>query len=403
MQGRAALAAARKWGRDTGKENGKRFMRIALFSDVYKPHINGVVNHVGLLKEHFDRWGEQVYLFVPEQDKETVDESNVIRLPSIPIADTGYHLTVRVDSRCRDILKRMDVIHVHHPFISGSFGLTFSRRYDIPLVFTSHTRYDLYVQQHLPLLPETLSDTALHAFFQLFSQRCSAVIAPSQSAAAVMQSWGIKGRIAVIPNGIELGQFQSPAQEAKRSELRIPEQAVVGVFVGRFSQEKAVDRLLRVFAALRDETPDLHLLLVGGGPSLHECRQLARELGLATRVTFTGPISYERIGGVLGLADFFVSASVSEVHPLTFIEAAAAGLPAVGIDSPGVADMIVDEETGYLTADNDLSFGLRIMRIAQDAALRGKMGCAARRYSQRFSAHHNAREVLALYQTVQEG
>lgn len=377
-------------------------MRIALFSDIYKPHINGVVNHVGLLKEHFDRWGEQVYLFVPEQDKKTVDEDNVIRLPSIPIADTGYHLTVRVDSRCRDILKRMDVIHVHHPFISGSFGLNFSRRYDIPLVFTSHTRYDLYVQQHLPLVPDTLSDTALHAFFQRFSQRCSAIIAPSQSAAAVMQTWGIQGRVAVIPNGVELGQFQRPVQEANRSELRIPDDAVVGVYVGRISQEKAVDRLLGVFAALRDEIPKLHLLLVGGGPSLDECRRLARDIGMAERVTFTGPISYERIGGVLGAADFFVSASVSEVHPLTFIEAAAAGLPSIGIDSPGVADMIIDDKTGFLTENNDLSFGLRIMKMAQDSELRREMGCEARNYSQRFSAHHNAREVLALYQSLQE-
>ena len=377
-------------------------MRIALFSDVYKPHINGVVNHVGLLKEHFDRWGEQVYLFVPEQDKKTVDENNVIRLPSIPIADTGYHLTVRVDSRCRDILKLMDVIHVHHPFISGSFGLNFSRRYDIPLVFTSHTRYDLYVQQHLPLVPDTLSDTALHAFFRRFSQRCSAVIAPSRSAAAVMQTWGIQGRVAVIPNGIELGQFHSPEQEATRTEFRIPENAVVGVYVGRISQEKAVDRLVGIFSALREEIPTLHLLLVGGGPSLDDCRQLPRMSGMEGRVTFTGPISYERIGGVLGVADFFVSASVSEVHPLTFIEAAAAGLPSIGIDSPGVADMIVDEKTGFLTDDNDLSFGLRIMKMAQDPQLRRQMGCAARQYSQRFSAHHNAREVLGLYQSVQE-
>jgi glycosyltransferase involved in cell wall biosynthesis len=377
-------------------------MRIALFSDIYKPYINGVVNHVGLLKEHFDRWGEQVYLFVPEQDKEIEDESNVIRLPSIPIADTGYHLTVRVDSRCRDILKRMDVIHVHHPFISGSFGLTFSRRYDIPLVFTSHTRYDLYVQQHLPLVPETLSDTALQAFFQRFSQRCSAIIAPSQSAAEVMQTWGIQGRVAVIPNGIELGQFRSPELAATRKEFGIPEQAVVGVYVGRISHEKAVDRLLGIFAALKEEIPHLHLLLVGGGPALEECRQLAGDSDLAGRVTFTGPISYERIGGVLCLADFFVSASVSEVHPLTLIEAAAAGLPAIGIDSPGVADMILDEKTGFLTENNDLSFGLRIMRMAQDPALRTEMGLAARQYSQRYSAHHTAREVLALYQSLQE-
>ena len=377
-------------------------MRIALFSDIYKPHINGVVNHVRLLKEHFDRWGEQVYLFVPEQDKAHDEESNVIRLPSIPIADTGYNLSVRLDARCRDILKRMDVIHVHHPFISGSFGLTFSRRYDIPLVFTSHSRYDLYVQQYLPLVPETLSETALQAFFQMFSQRCSAVIAPSEGAAAMMYKWGIQGRVVVIPNGIELAQFQRPEKVATRAEFGIPPQAIVGAYVGRMSSEKSVDRLLRIFAVLKDESPRLHLLLVGGGPSLKECRQLAHGLGLHGRVTFTGSISYERIGGILDIADFFVSASVSEVHPLTFIEAAAAGLPSVGIDSPGVADMIVNDETGFLTADNDLSFGLRILRMAQDADVRGQMGRAASQYSQRYSAHQNAREVLGLYQSLQE-
>ena len=42
------------------------------------------------------------------------------------------------------------------------------------------------------------------------------------------------------------------------------------------------------------------------------------------------------------------------------------------------------------------------MRMAQDSELRREMGCAARNYSQRFSAHHNAREVLALYQSLQE-
>ena len=152
-------------------------------------------------------------------------------------------------------------------------------------------------------------------------------------------------------------------------------------------------------AALRTRTPvivvDMH------AESSEEKEALA--LHLDGRVTFTGSIAYDRIGGLLNLADFFISASVSEVHPLTFIEAAAAGLPAIGINSPGVADMIVDGRTGFLTDDNDLSLGLRIMRMARDTDMRSAMGRAATQYSQRYSAHHNAREVLALYQSLQEG
>ncbi|MFZ1756247.1 MAG: glycosyltransferase [Caldilineaceae bacterium] len=376
-------------------------MRIALFSDVYKPVVNGVVNHVALLKRYFEQWGEQVWLFVPGQSNVTENEANVVRLPGIPIADTGYHLSVTLDQRARNILKQADVIHVHHPFLSGSFGLNAARKYELPLVFTNHTRYDLYVQQYLPLIPEALSDTALQAFFRVFSQRCSAFIAPSQGIADVMRDeWGVQGQVAVIPNGVELDDFYNAAPTKTRQDLGIPDDRVVGVFVGRMSGEKDVDRLLGIFAVLAQEEPRLHLLLVGGGPELEDYRALAQDLDMADCVTLTGPVPYAQIPGYLRLADFFISASVSEVHPLTFIEAAATGLPAVGIDSPGVADMIVDDETGFVAGDSDLSFGLRVLRLAQDGDLRARMGKAAKKHSHNYAAHTNAREVLNLYQSL---
>jgi len=376
-------------------------MRIVLFSDVYKPVVNGVVNHISLLKRYFESWGEQVWLFVPGQPTVVDNEPNVVRLPGIAIADTGYYLSVTLDKRARNILSQADIIHVHHPFLSGSFGLNAARKYDLPLVFTNHTRYDLYVQQYLPLIPDALSDSALQAFFTLFSQRCSAFIAPSQGIADLMrEEWGVQGQVEVIPNGVELEDFYTAVSQKTRQELGIPTDSVVGVFVGRMSGEKDVERLLRIFAVLAQENARLHLLLVGGGPDLTDYRGLAQRLGIDSRVTFTGPIPYPQIAGYLKLADFFVSASVSEVHPLTFIEAAATGLPAVGIDSPGVSDMIVDGETGFVSADSDLSFGLHILRLAQNNDLRARMGQAASEHSRNYAAHTNAREVLNLYESL---
>ena len=264
-------------------------------------------------------------------------------------------------------------------------------------------KYDLYlyVQQYLPLIPETLSDSALHTFFQLFSQRCSAFIAPSQGIADVMrEEWGVQGQVAVIPNGVELEDFHTAVPVKSRQELGIPADGLLGVYVGRMSGEKDVDRLLRIFAVLTQEEARLHLLLIGGGPELADYRALAQQLGIAGCVTFAGALAYEQIPGYLKLADFFVSASVSEVHPLTFIEAAATGLPAVGIDSPGVTDMIVDGKTGFVAADSDLSFGLRVLRLAQDADLRLRLGKAAQEHSHAYAAHTNAREVLNLYQSL---
>jgi glycosyltransferase involved in cell wall biosynthesis len=377
-------------------------MRIALMTDVYKPVINGVVHHVGLLKRHLEQVGEQVWLFVPGQS-EAYDEANIMRIPAIPIADTGYHLTISLDGRSRELLQTMNLIHVHHPFLSGSLGLFASNRYNIPLLFTNHTRYDLYVKQYLPLLPSTLSGTALQAYFQLFSQRCAALIAPSQGVAEVMKSWGVQGRIEIIPNGIELERFTQPQRFITRQTLGLADDLVIAVYVGRMSGEKSVERLLLIYHQVAHETTRCHLLLVGAGPELEDYRQLTLRLGLQERVTITGSVPYEQVPDYLALSDFFVTTSVSEVHPFTLIEAAAAGLPTLGIRSPGVSDVIQDGQTGLLAEDNDLSFGLRFLKLINDDSLRTQLGSAAATYSHQLSAHTNARRILQLYREVTTG
>lgn len=374
-------------------------MRIALLSDVYKPVINGVVHHVALLKHYLEAWGEQVWLFVPGH-QEQPSEPRIVRIPGIPIADTGYHLSITLDQRCRDLLQTMDVIHVHHPFISGSFGLFAATRYDIPLIFTNHTRYDLYVKQYLPLLPAALSASALQTFFHHFSHRCAALIAPGQGVAEIMKTWGVEGRIEIIPNGVEVEQFADPPRRVTRADLGLPETGVIATFVGRMSGEKSVDRLLRIYQIIAAEESRSHLLLIGGGPDLNELRAWVALAHLSHRVTFAGNVPYEQLPDYLALCDFFVTASVSEVHPLTLIEAAAAGLPGLGIRSPGVSDVIQNEITGLLAEDNDLSFGLRFLRLVNDDACRAQLGKAARDHSHALSAQANARRVLALYQAV---
>jgi glycosyltransferase involved in cell wall biosynthesis len=374
-------------------------MRIALLSDVYKPVVNGVVHHVALLKQYLEGWGEQVWLFVPGHPEEG-DEPNIVRIPGIPLADTGYHLSVTLDQRSRELLQKMDILHVHHPFLSGSFGLFAASRYRLPLVFTNHTRYDLYVKQYLPLLPAALSATALQSYFHRFSQRCAALIAPSRGVAEVMQSWGVDGRVEVIPNGVELERFRRPQGVVKRQTLGLPDEAVIAVYVGRMSGEKNLEQLISFYRHISEEETRSHLLLVGGGPDIESYRSLVQSLDLAERVTITGPVEYDQLPDYLALSDFFVTASVSEVHPLTLIEASAAGLPALGIRSPGVADAVVDGVTGLLAADNMLSFGLRFLHLVQDAAYRRSLGEAAQAASLDYSAERCARRVLHLYREL---
>lgn len=375
-------------------------MRVALFTDVYKPIANGVVNHVALLKRHLEALGDEVWLFVPGAQPAALEEPNVESLPGLPLGATGYHVGLQFTRRQRALLRHMDILHVHHPFASGALGIFCARRYHIPLLFTNHTRYDLYAREYAHFVPAGLSEATLRAYFRAFSRVCAAIIAPSASAAQVIQAWGVDSPIAVIPNGVDLERFITPPIAITRDHLGLAPDAVVALFVGRMSGEKNIEPLLHAFAASAPAAPALHLLLVGPGPQLDAYRALAHDLGLDGRATFTGVLPYDQVPGYLHLADFFVSASVTEVHPLTFIEAAAAGLPALGVRSPGVVDVVHDDETGLLVDDPGPAFAAAFLRLAADPALRARLGRHAQRFSSTFSARTTAEHVRQLYASL---
>jgi glycosyltransferase involved in cell wall biosynthesis len=298
----------------------------------------------------------------------------------------------------------MDVIHAHHPFVSGALGAVAAGRYGIPLVFTNHTRYDLYVRQYagsyLPFVPPVLVEATLRAYFRRFSARCAAQIAPSPGVVEHMRGWGVDGPIRVIPNGIEAERFAPPCGSLSRQEIGLPEQAVIGIYVGRMSAEKRVIFLLKAFATAAERLAAAHLLVVGDGPQLAECRRLVDELGMANRVTFAGAVAYDRIPEYLALGNFFVSASVSEVHPLSFMEAAAAGLPLLGIRSPGVCD-IVDHRNCGLLPGNDTEFVILLYEmIEMTSQTRQMMGRSAKKSGVRWSASTTATHVLAVYREL---
>ncbi|HSK48095.1 MAG TPA: glycosyltransferase, partial [Coriobacteriia bacterium] len=82
---------------------------------------------------------------------------------------------------------------------------------------------------------------------------------------------------------------------------------------------------------------------------------------------------YEDVPGVLAAADAFVSASVSEVYPLVVVEACAAGLPVIGVRSPGVGEIVSSGEAGLLTAENTESLSAAMVSLSTDARLHARL------------------------------
>jgi glycosyltransferase involved in cell wall biosynthesis len=373
-------------------------MRIGMMVDVYKPHVSGITHYISLNKKYLEQAGHEVFIFTFGDLDFPDDETNIIRSPGLPLVDTGYYLNFRYSRKAKALLLTMDLVHLHHPFLSGRLALRYCRPFHIPVVFTNHTRYDLYAQAYMPLLPEEISDSFLQSYMPPFCMAVDLVISPSLGVVGVLRKLGVTSQIEVVPNGVELDRFQQTYQDDGRSELGFTAEDILLVYSGRLGPEKNIGFLLRAFSGAAEAVDRVHLLLIGGGPEEENLKKLASQLGITNRVHFIGMIEYELMPRFLSMCDLFVTASVTEVHPLSVIEAMASGLPALGIHSVGVGDIIEDSRTGLLASQNQAAFASKMTRLCLDRGLRLKMGNSAREAAEKYAIERITQVMLAHYE-----
>lgn len=379
-------------------------MRIGMLADVYKPHVSGITNFIELNKKWLETKGHDVFVFAFGGETYQDEEENVIRSPGLPLLDTGYYLGFRYTSEAIRLLRMMDVVHVHHPFLSGSLSLRYCHPRGIPIVFTNHTRYDLYARAYLPVLGELVGEQALEAYLPVFCQAVDMVISPSNGMRDVLQKLGVTVDIQVVPNGVDLTAFRQPIVAAKREELGFDDQHIVFIYVGRLGPEKNLPFLIRCFAGIVQAFHQARLLLVGDGPERKTLQEMVGQSDIAGFVRFTGIVPYQEVCQYLKMADVFVTASVTEVHPLSVIEAMAAGLPVLGIHSPGISDSVQDGVSGFLVGEEDMAaFTAKMARLISNREERLRMGENAQRDSERFSIDQTGMKMVELYQKAIEG
>jgi 1,2-diacylglycerol 3-alpha-glucosyltransferase len=372
-------------------------MRIGMMTDVYKPHVNGIINYIAINKKYLELAGHEVFVFTFGDEDYIDNEPNVIRSHGLPLVDTGYYISFRHRKRARKLIYSMDVMHVHHPLLSGSLALRYCRPNAIPVIFTNHTRYDLYAQAYFPNLPEIVSETMLHAYLPSFCRACSLVVAPSEGMRQVLLRLGVDADIRVIPNGVNVEPFYRQIEPIDRARFGFSKEDIVLTYVGRLGPEKNLPFLLRSFAGTAQACEDVRLLIIGNGPERDNLQDRVHTMGIADKVFFTGMVVYEDLPRYLAAADAFVTSSVTEVHPLSVIEAMAAGLPVLGIQSPGVGDIVKNGENGLLATEDLAAFTAKMVRLVGEKELRQKMAAEARRTSAQYAIERTSLLMLEQY------
>lgn len=373
-------------------------MRIGMMADTYKPHVSGITNYIELNKRYLEAAGQEVYVFTFGDLEYKDDEPHIIRSSGMPLMDTGYYLSLRYTQQAKHLLQTMDIVHVHHPFLSGRLALRYCRPLQIPIVFTNHTRYDLYAQAYLGL-PDELAEGLLKTYMPPFCAAVDMVISPSNGMAGVLRKLGVTTPIEIVPNGVDIKAFQA-ADGNCRSELGFHSDDILLVYTGRLAPEKNLSFLLQAFNGAAEAVPQAHLLFIGGGPLEETLREQARQSAAHSRIHFIGMQPYEEVARYLAMCDLFVTASVTEVHPLSVIEAMAAGLPVLGIHSVGVGDVVEDGYTGLLTGQDTAAFAAQMVRLCLDEGLRRRLSAAARKAAENYAIERTTQLMIERYRQL---
>jgi glycosyltransferase involved in cell wall biosynthesis len=310
-------------------------MRIGMVTATYVPSKNGVATSTALFAQGLRALGHEVKVFAPKHEGAQA-EADVIRLPAWRAgAPSDYPLLLPVSpgARRRHPVHDLEIVHTMHPFVAGHIARDWARRSRAPLLFTAHTQYHAYV--HYAPTPPGPTTWAIKRHVRAFANEVDLVLAPGSAMVEVLRDYGFAGPVTLLPNPVDLTTFARPVDVGLRLRHKIPADAPLLVFVGRMGREKGLALLLEAFADALAQRPTLHLLMVGDGPLLAPLAHAA-----PAHVHWVGGVPHEQVADYLRAADLFVSASTSEVLPMTFLEALAAGTPVVAVDSAAARDLL---------------------------------------------------------------
>jgi glycosyltransferase involved in cell wall biosynthesis len=362
-------------------------MRVGIFSECYHPIENGVVASIDALCEGLRAEGHDAIVVAPAGE---------VCVPSLPLPTrTAYRLVLPLlDARKRAHVKSFSVIHTHSPFVTGWMGVRYARRFELPLVFTYHTRLEEYA--HYVPFERNATRRAASTLTRTYANLADTVIVPTPSMEARLRTLGVTAPIAVVPSGIDVARFAAGRRdEGWRRELGAGENGRILLLVSRLAREKNVELAFAALAALGD--PAVHLVLAGDGPERAALEAAAKAAGIAAQTHFVGHVPREALPDVYASADAFVFPSTTETQGLVLAEALVAGLPVVAVDTPATRDVLAG--TGRLVASDPAAMADALRAtLAEPRASQNAAHLAQRR----FSLELQTRRIVAIYQALLE-
>lgn len=425
-------------------------MKIGLFTDTYRPSINGIVFVVESLKREFETLGHEVYVFCPaksirpSKQAELLHEDeddHIIRFPSIKGAffddyDTSVFFPPLVQRQIAEL--DLDVIHVFTPSQIGLLGVKVAKKGDIPLVIQHCTDLYEFVDHYPAVLPGALAlagivfpmsvklrghdllevaklykprlgvtkwnKDIIESVITILYSKADAVIALCRKSQDQLQSWKYDDydyNLVLMPNGVDALPRPTKAEIKEfRERWNLREDDEVFGFVGRLGEEKNLPLLIEAFQEkIAEARPKSKLLFVGDFEYREKLEEMAFETEYADRIVFTGATPREKLGMAYAAYDVFCFPSLKDTQGWVLHEAAHAGLPIVLIDR-NLSEVMHDGVNGYFADNNPTDFADKVITLLKSPKKRAEFGAESKKLAAKFTERRQVRKLEKLYEEL---
>lgn len=371
-------------------------MKILIVTATYPPSTNGVAISVQRFARALSDLGHTVGVVGPASGKESDVRIRYICLPTLPRIPgvlKDYPLAIPVVSAIVDALHSVswDIVHVHHPSFFARAAIDIARKRRIPVIFTHHTQYETYIHhffKHAPLSRWIYRHQVADMIHDM-----DAVIAPSRWMQQYLSQFKDMPPFYSVSSAGLTENFFAPVKKQDMGLFQRP----IFLVAMRLSREKNIPLAIRAFHAWRSRTKRGTLLIIGTGEQERLLHDIVTQLGIQKHVAFLGKQKNDDMPSWYRSADVLLYPSLSEVAPLTILEAQASGLPIVAVDHPATAEFMEDGKTGIITEPTVRAFASGIVRALK---ARQNLSRRAKNHARGYHITRTAQTLSRLYAQV---